>query len=130
MKRTPALALAPVLVWLRQDLRIADNPALRAAIAAGGGAGVIPVFVWAPDEEAPFAPGGASRVWLHASLAALDGALRERGSRLVLRGGPSAEALAALVDETGARAVFWNRRYEPAAVARDARVARRLEARG
>ncbi|MBM3878025.1 MAG: deoxyribodipyrimidine photo-lyase [Verrucomicrobia bacterium] len=108
------------LVWLRIDLRLADNPALRAAIERGGP--VVPVFIWSPEEEAPWQPGGASRCWLHQSLAALEASLRKAGSRLVIRRGPTLETLRALVKETGASAVFWNRRYEPAVMARDAKV--------
>ena len=125
-----APAGGPVIVWFRLDLRLADNPALRAAIEAAARAGVIPVYIWAPDEEAPFAPGAASRVWLHDSLAALAAALDAKGSRLVLRVGPSLETLLDLAGSTGARGVFWNRRYEPAVAARDARVDAALRARG
>ncbi|MFJ2978066.1 cryptochrome/photolyase family protein [Curtobacterium sp. NPDC087082] len=97
------------LVWLRDDLRLADNPALRAAIDHGGDVTIAYVL----DEQSPgIRPiGAAARWWLHHSLAALDGELRERGSRLVLRRGPAAEAVDALVSDTGADAVFWNRRY-------------------
>ena len=63
--------------------------------------------------------GGASRWWLHHSLAALDAALRGRGSRLVLARGESGAVLRELIKCTGADAVFWNRRCEPAAIARD-----------
>ena len=119
-----------MIVWFRLDLRLADNPALRAAVEAARHAGIIPVYIWAPDEEAPFAPGAASRVWLHDSLRALSTALAARGSRLVLRVGSSLEMLTDLADRTGARAVFWNRRYEPAVAARDARVEAALLARG
>jgi deoxyribodipyrimidine photo-lyase len=126
----PAAGGGPVIVWFRLDLRLADNPALGAAVTAARRAGVIPVFIWAPDEEAPFAPGAASRVWLHDSLTALGAALAERGSRLVLRIGPSLEMLLELARGTGARGVFWNRRYEPAVAARDARVDAALRTRG
>ncbi len=118
----------PVIVWLRQDLRLADNDALAAAAARR--VPVIPVYIWAPEEEDRWAPGTASRWWLSRSLARLDRSLRRLGSRLVLRSGPSLEALRDLVRSTGARALFWNRRYEPAAVARDAAVARTLETEG
>jgi deoxyribodipyrimidine photo-lyase len=104
------------IVWLRNDLRLADNPALHRAAAHGA---VLPVFVWAPDEEGDWPPGAASRWWLHRSLHALDAGLRERGSRLIVRHGASLPELSRLIDETGARAVVWNRRYEPAAIARD-----------
>ena len=113
MKNTPAI------VWFRLDLRLADNPALHAAIQRDA---VIPVFIHAPEEEAPWPPGGATKWWLHQSLRVLDASLRECGSRLILRRGPALETLRALIQETGAGAVFWNRRYEPAVIARDARV--------
>ncbi len=51
-------APAPTIVWLRQDLRLADNPALHAARQRGGP--VVPLFIWAPDEEGAWPPGGAS----------------------------------------------------------------------
>ena len=116
------------LVWLRNDLRLADNPALDAAVKHGGS--VIPVFIWAPDEEAPWAPGGASRWWQHQSLRAFERGLQQSGSRLVIRRGPTLETLRALARETGANAVFWNRRYEPAILKRDANIKRVLRDEG
>ena len=107
---------------------MADNPALQAAIRRGGP--VIPVFIHAPEEEAPWQPGGASCWWLHQSLGALEAELRAAGSKVVLRRGPSFVTLRDLVNETGAGAVFWNRRYEPAVVARDATVQKALRAGG
>jgi deoxyribodipyrimidine photo-lyase len=97
------------LVWLRDDLRLADNPALRAGIDHGEHLTVVYVL----DDESPgIRPlGAASRWWLHHSLAALDASLRERGSTLVLRRGPAATVIDQLVADTGADAVYWNRRY-------------------
>jgi len=115
---------ARAILWFRRDLRLADNPALLAAIDHGD---VLPVYLHAPDEEAPWAPGGAQRVWLHRTLAALDDSLRRRGSRLVVRRGPSLAALQELIAESGADAVFWNRLYEPAAIDRDKAIKRRLQ---
>ena len=128
--------MSATLLWLRQDLRLADHPALQAAIARG--APVIPVFLWAPHEEAPWEPGAASRWWLHRSLGSLRRDLEARGSKLVLRvigdgqGGAasSLEALRALLRETGATAVHWSRRYEPAVVARDRVIKDALRAEG
>jgi len=107
----------PTLVWLRRDLRLTDQPALHAAAQRGGA--VIPVFIHAAAEEAPWQPGAASNWWLHHSLEALGRDLRTRGSRLTLRAGPSLQTLRALVHETGATAVYWNRLYDPAIVLRD-----------
>jgi len=103
---------APVLALVRTDRRVADNHALLAASESG--APVIVAFVL--DEESPgIRPmGGAKRWWLHHSLAALAGRLRDLGVKLVLRRGPMAEAVSRLVRETSARKVFWNRRYHPA----------------
>ena len=91
---------------------------------------VLPVFIWAPEEESPWSPGAASRWWLRQSLEELDASLTRRGSKLMVRRGPTAEALLALAAESGAESVFWNRRYEPAAMARDRDLERRLRERG
>jgi deoxyribodipyrimidine photo-lyase len=115
------------LLWFRLDLRLADNPALQAAVKRGA---VVPVFVHAPEEESPWSPGGASRWWLHQSLKSLDASLRELGSQLIIRSGPTLENLLRLVRETGATAVFWNRRYEPVVTARDTKIKTELRAAG
>jgi len=107
----------PALVWFRQDLRLQDNAALAAARERGGA--VVPVYILDEAGEGAWVPGAASRWWLHYSLVALDAALRGRGSRLVLARGPALEVLERLRREAGADAVYWNRRYEPAAIARD-----------
>ncbi|WIA99165.1 deoxyribodipyrimidine photo-lyase [Curtobacterium sp. MCBA15_012] len=101
--------MSGALVWLREDLRLADNPALRAAIDHGGPVTVVVVL----DEDSPgIRPiGAASRWWLHQSLGALDADLRARGSRLVLRRGSAAEVVPRLVADADADAVYWNRRY-------------------
>jgi deoxyribodipyrimidine photo-lyase len=116
----------PAIVWFRQDLRLSDNPALSAA-ATGGGA-VICLYVL--DDSGDWPMGGASRWWLHHSLTALRASLQARGGDLILRRGPAGEALSELASETGARAVFWNRCYEPWAVARDTAIKSRLKAEG
>ena len=108
------------LLWFRQDLRLADNPALLAAVDRGEP--VIPVFIWSPEEDGHWPPGAATRWWLHQSLAQLDASLRERGSRLIIRRGPALEAIRELMDQSGATAVYWNRQYEPATIRRDRRV--------
>lgn len=111
------------IVWFRLDLRLADNPALAAAAKRGP---VLPVYIWAPEEEGAWPPGAASRWWLHHSLKSLAADL----GGLVIRRGPSLDALRQLVKETGATAVFWNRRYEPALIARDTKVKQALIADG
>jgi len=116
------------IVWLRQDLRLADQPALTAAVARGGP--VVPLYVHAPEEEGDWPPGAASRVWLHHSLTALDQDLRRVGSRLLVRRGPSLAALLDVARGTGADAVHFCRRSEPMARVRDGIVRRGLEEAG
>ena len=116
------------LVWFRRDLRLQDNPALQAALDAGHVP--VPVYIHAPHEEGDWAPGGASNAWLHCSLAALDADLRARGSALVLCQGDSQAELERLIEQTGAVAVYWNRKYEPATQPRDAKIKRELREQG
>ncbi|MEM1132991.1 MAG: deoxyribodipyrimidine photo-lyase [Pseudomonadota bacterium] len=101
---------APQILWLRRDLRLADQAALIAAAKAGP---VIPVYVL--DDETPRhrKMGGASRWWLHHSLVNLGKALAEKRSRLILRRGNSAEIIADIAKETGATAVHALHHYEP-----------------
>ena len=101
---------APVIVWLRRDLRLADQPAFHAAAAAGP---VIPVYVLDDETAKHRKLGGASRWWLHHSLAALDRDLRKLGSRLILRRGKCEDVLPAIAAETGAREVHALRHHEP-----------------
>lgn len=156
----PLAGEAPILVWLRNDLRLADNAALHAA--ARSGAPVLPVFIYAPAEEGPWPLGDAARYWLHHSLGALRHDLRKQfGSELLLRsavtpgglttsepnasicaahpGGSveaevlefgSANVLVALARETGACACYWNRCYEPWSLARDEAVVNALRRSG
>jgi deoxyribodipyrimidine photo-lyase len=120
--------MAATIVWFRQDLRLQDNPALAAARKLGGA--IVPVYILDDSGEGDWPPGGASRWWLHRSLAALDASLRARGSRLVLAAGESGSVLRGLLKSTGATAVHWNRRYEPAVIARDAALKAGLTAAG
>ena len=121
------MSLSPIIVWFRQDLRLADNPAL--AEAAASGRPVVPLFVL--DEGQDVRPlGGAARWWLNRSLTNLAASLAGLGSRLILRRGDAAEIVEALVSELGAEAVFWNRLYDSASVARDSALKARLAAGG
>ena len=99
----------PSIVWFRDDLRLADNPALHAALDRAEP--VIGLYVL--DDESPgIRPlGGAARWWLHHSLTSLGERLRERGATLVLRRGPADRVVRDVVTDAAAGAVFWNRRY-------------------
>ena len=117
----------PIVVWFRNDLRLADNPAL--ADAAATGRPVIPLFIL-DESAATRSLGGAQRWWLNKSLAALDARLAGFGSRLILRRGNAASIVASVVAETGANVVHWNRLYDGEAVARDTAIKASLAAAG
>ena len=109
--------LHPVLVWFRLDLRLADNPALAAAVESGKP--VIAVYIHDPASEGSWVAGGASRWWLHQALLDLAAQLKKVGSRLVIRSGESLPELRRLIEASGADQVIWNRRYEPLMERRD-----------
>jgi deoxyribodipyrimidine photo-lyase len=109
------------LIWLRRDLRLADNPALQAALEQG--LLPVPVYIHDPSLETE---GAASRWWLHHSLKALQQDLHSRGSNLLILTGDSLEQLQAMAQSCDASHVFWNRRYEPAAAACDRIIKSRL----
>ena len=118
----------PVILWLRQDLRLSDHPALCAAIATGRP--VIPVYVL--DEASPgrWAMGGASRWWLGTGLPRLAAALTRLGSRLVVRRGRAVDELCAVVEETAASGVYLSRSIEPWAALVEQRLRAALDAKG
>ena len=110
----------PTIVWLRRDLRLADNPALAAAVARGGP--VMPLYIRDETADGDWPPGAAARWWLASSLDVLEADLSARASRLVRRQGDSLAVIREVLALTGADAVFWNRRYTPAGIARDTAV--------
>jgi len=110
----------PAIVWFRDDLRLADNPALHAAAATKR-----PLLcLYIHDESTPGVRflGGAARWWLHGSLQALDESLTKHGGRLIILRGAGAETLPELASAVGAHCVYWNRRYDESGRTIDAAV--------
>lgn len=91
---------------------------------------VLPLYIHAPHEDADWAPGGASRWWLHHSLQALQAQLDKHRVALHIQHGDSLAALRQVLAQTGATAVYWNRLYEPAAIARDSGIKAVLREQG
>jgi deoxyribodipyrimidine photo-lyase len=114
----------PILYWVRRDLRLSDNPALCAASASGP---VIPLFI---VDEVVESHGAAPKWRLGLGVEAFGVALRKAGSGLVVRRGAALEVLRAVIAETGAREVHWNRLYDPASRKRDEGVKAALKADG
>ena len=119
--------MAITIHWFRRDLRLADNTALSEALKAGT---VLAVFVLDPEILKRPDTGAARLEFLYGALRNLAEELRARGAQLLLRRGEPAAVLTALAREHGATACFFNRDYEPYAVARDARVTAALQSRG
>lgn len=109
------------LVWFRQDLRLSDNPALTAALHQGQ---VVPVYVWETGtkrtDREPV--GSASRWWLHHSLTAL----QKKLGGLIIESGDPTELIANLAKSFNVTSVYWNRCYEPLAIARDTKLKSKL----
>jgi deoxyribodipyrimidine photo-lyase len=117
--------MSTAIVWFRRDLRLADQPALTAALAAHDT--VVPLYVHSTQEDGEWPHGAASRWWLHHSLHALNKQLR---GALHLREGESLAALQQVIAASGAQAVYWNRCYEPATIARDMHIKQALREQG
>lgn len=99
----------PSIVWFRNDLRLADNPALHAAVVRGEP--LVLVYVHDEVSEGARPLGGATKWWLHHSLSALRQSIEALGGTLVLRSGRGLDVITSMVDEVSAGAVYWNRRY-------------------
>ncbi|MCB0360375.1 MAG: deoxyribodipyrimidine photo-lyase, partial [Bdellovibrionales bacterium] len=112
------------IVWFRRDLRLEDNPALDAAVAQCKE--VLAVFIWSPEEEAPWSPGAASRSWLHYSLTALQSELEANAVTFCVLRGTTEQTLLKLAASIDARAIFWNRLYDPQLIERDSELKRSL----
>lgn len=112
---------SPVIVWFRQDLRLSDNPALSEACHRGP---IIPIYILDDQNAGKWALGSASRVWLHHSLSSLHRSLRKK---LLFFRGDAGELLPKIAQQYGAKAVFWNRCYEPWRIKRDSILKRQLE---
>lgn len=112
------------LLWFREDLRLADNPALHAAAAARHP--LLAIFVLDTGDNGSRARGGAARWWLHHSLAALAADLKARSVTLHLFSGDADRLVPAIAKASGAATVYWNRRYDGRGREQDGRIAAAL----
>lgn len=117
---------SPTLLWFRQDLRLADNPALSAAAARP----MLAVHVLDDAGAGPWAHGGAQRWWLHHALDALAASLAAQGLPLHLARGDAREIIPRLAQAIGADEVHAGRLYEPWARRRDEAIHAALAAAG
>lgn len=118
----------PIIVWFTQDLRLSDNACLHAAVASGHP--ILPVYILDDVTPGEFAMGGASRWWLHKSLGSLASSLKALDGRLVIRRGEAGSVLGQLVEQTGAKAVYFSRGYAPWSGELEKKIASQCEASG
>ncbi|MBX7157955.1 MAG: DNA photolyase family protein [Verrucomicrobiae bacterium] len=117
-----------IIHWFRRDLRLSDNSSLYHAMQEADR--VIPVFcldrqVLARDEF-----GAASVQFMLDALVSLQKNLEAVGSRLIVRKGDSLTELVKLAKEVGASAIYWNRKYDPYTLPRDAAIERACHEQG
>ena len=118
---------APIIVWFRNDLRLRDNPALYQACL--NKTPIIPVFIYDPSAmDRDY--GGAQKWWLHHALKSLREDFKNHGVDLIIRKGDSLQTLNKLIEQTGAKAVYWNRSYESWSIDRDSHIKEVLKDRG
>jgi len=108
----------PAIVWFRDDLRLADHPALNAAVASGNP--VLAIYILDEVSDGIRSMGAAQKWFLHHALLGLSYGLKSFGSRLDVFEGSSTEIIRRLAAETGASAIYWNRRCGEAELAIDA----------
>jgi len=116
------------LVWLRRDVRIDDNACLFHALKRGGR--VIVAFIFDRTILAPLPRTDRRVEFIHGAVAAVKAELQALGGDLLVRHGRSEAEIPALARALGASAVYCNRDYEPAAIARDTAVEADLAAEG
>lgn len=110
----------PVIHWFRRDLRLGDNLALREALKRG--APVIALYIFDPNLLKSKRNGLPRLSLLLQGLHAVDEGLRTYGTRLLVRHGDPRAVLREVVEETGAKTVYFNRDYSPYAVRRDEQI--------
>ena len=112
------------IMWFRQDLRLADNPALTEAVNSGD---IIPVYILDDHNSNSQKMGAASRLWLHYSLESLDKSLN---GNLIFFKGPADKILPELIVQTNANKIVWNRCYEPWRMTRDISIKQHIKELG
>lgn len=108
------------IFWFRQDLRLSDNPGLLAAARSGE---VLPIYILDDLSPEPFKMGGATKVYLHHSLASLNQSL---SGHLNLYVGEPEKIILQLIQKYNIQNVFWNRCYEPWLLPHDAMLEKKL----
>ena len=117
---------ASVIIWLRRDLRLGDNPALYEGLQTGKPL----ILLYVEETNRGRVLGGAAKAWQHHSLCALKASIEAKGGQLILRRGAAADILDDIIAQTGADEIHWNRRYEGWARELDEAIKMKFKSRG
>ncbi|MBX2881598.1 MAG: DNA photolyase family protein [Granulosicoccus sp.] len=115
------------IVWFRQDLRLADNPALLDAHRQCDK--VIALFIDDPMDQTVGQLGAASKVWLYHALCTFNQSLEQAGGKLLVLRGDPLTLLTELIASSGATRVCWNRCYDPLTRRRDEKIKKTLSSK-
>jgi len=113
----PDPSATPVIVWLRRDLRLSENPALDAAVKSGR-----PVLFLFIRDEAVDAMGAAAKWRLGLSLQDFAQRISQKGCSVTLRSGAALQVLRDVIAKTGAVELHYSRDYTPFAIKRDTEI--------
>lgn len=120
--------IPPCVFLFREDLRLADNPALNAAFKSGRP--VICIFIYDETSDGDWTLGGARKWWLHHSLKSLASNIENLGGQLILLKGKQEDLIPEILDEVGADQVYWTRRYASYQIKIDKQLKSSLQERG
>ena len=104
------------IYWIRQDLRLYDNPALIESLKNGA---IIPIYILDDINAKDHKMGQASKIWLHHSLKKLN---KQMNNNLLISRGNPENILLEMCKLEKIKNVFWNRVYEPWAISRDKKI--------
>lgn len=116
-----------VLYRFTRDLRLEDHAGLAQAASAGE---IVPVLIVDRLTETRLGRSPRRAAFFCAAVASLDAALRERGSRLLVRRGSPSSTLKNIARACGARGVVWAASYDGEGVHGNERVQSDLEEAG
>ena len=112
------------IYWIRQDLRLNDNPALNASVKNGS---IIPIYIVDDKNPGEHIIGAASKIWLYYSLQELN---RQFDNKLIFSIGDPEEILSDLCKSEQINKIFWNRVYEPWGISRDKKIKENMKKEG
>ena len=112
------------IYWIRQDLRLSDNPALCASVESGS---IIPIYILDKINPEDHKIGSASKIWLHFSLNELN---KQFSDKLIFAKGDPKQILNCLCKSETVSKIFWNRVYEPWSISRDKKIKENIKKKG